>query len=108
MFARIKSISVLLTEIFRSLPLATWLCVAALGIFLWFWVCGSHGLIEMEHLIRMKRGLILQQATLGQEKQNLETELKWLDDPRYMKHRIHKEMGYVEPGEIIVKFPERQ
>lgn len=56
----------------------------------------------------MKRGLILQQATLGQEKQNLETELKWLDDPRYMKHRIHKEMGYVEPGEIIVKFPEKK
>lgn len=93
----------LLLQIFHSLPLATWLAVLALSIFLWLLVFGHHGLYELEHLLRVKKNLVSQREGLEKEKADLNTELKNLENPVYLKHLIHKEMGYTESDEVIIQ-----
>ncbi len=62
----------------------------------------------MEQIVRMKRQLLEQKVQLEAEKKELEGELKRLDDPRYLKHLIHKDLGYVESGEVMIKLPAKK
>ena len=95
----------LLLQVFRSLPLSTWLAVLAFSIFLWLLVFGHHGLYELEYLLRTKKDLISQKEMLQNEKKDLNVEIQNLDNPLYLKHLIHKEMGFTEPDEVIVQLP---
>ena len=88
----------------RSIPLTLWLALLGLGIFGWFSFFGKHGLYEMEQLRRIKAELSEQKIKLEKEKQNLEAELQHLHDREYLKHLIHKELGYVEEREVVIKF----
>ena len=88
----------------RSIPLTLWLVLFGLAVFGWFWIFGRHGLYELEQLRRIKAELSEQKIKLDQEKQNLEAELQHLHDPQYLKHLIHKELGYVEEREVVIKF----
>lgn len=95
----------LLLQIFHSLPLAAWLAVLAFSVFLWLLVFGHHGLYELERLLRIKNDLISQKEDLQKEKTNLNAELKNLENPVYLKHLIHKEMGFTESDEVIIQLP---
>ena len=88
----------------RSIPYTIWLALLGLSIFGWFSIFGKHGLYEMEQLRRIKAELSEQKIKLEKEKQNLEAELQHLHDPEYLKHLIHKELGYVEEREVVIKF----
>lgn len=60
----------------------------------------------MEELRSVKAGLLQEKEKLAKEKETLKRELKNLKDPRYQKHLIHKELGLVEEGEVMIKFHE--
>lgn len=61
----------------------------------------------MEQLRRTKAQLSEEKIKQEKEKERLEKELQFLKDPRYQKHLIHKELGYVEEGEMIIQFPKK-
>ncbi|MDO8527627.1 MAG: septum formation initiator family protein [Deltaproteobacteria bacterium] len=105
MISRIQSIKPFASRVFRSLSLRTWLSVLGISLFLWFWIFGHQGLYQLEHLLRAKRGMVLQQKNLVDEKKELEAEIRRLNNPRYQKHLIHKELGFVEKGEVLIQIP---
>lgn len=105
---KIRAIPPFFLRIVRSLPLTHWLLIAGFGSFLWFWIFGSNGLVELEQRIRLKRNYAAQKESLAVEKEKLEQELKNLENPRYLKHLIHKELGFVEPDEMVIQFREKR
>lgn len=92
------------SKILRFFPLRVWLILLGLGIFFWFWVFGHQGLLDLEQLRRVRAELIQEEKELLKERAQLKQELKLLKDPRYQKHLIHKELGFVEGSEVILKF----
>ena len=80
------------------------LLVSGFLIFLWFWIFGHQGLYEMEQLRRVRSELMQEKIKVEQDKKNLEAEQKHSTDPQYIKHLIHRELGYIEKNEVMVKF----
>ncbi|MBI5300143.1 MAG: septum formation initiator family protein [Deltaproteobacteria bacterium] len=108
MFSRIRTIPPFFLQIVRSLPLRSWLVIFGAGLFLWFWIFGHNGLVDLEHLIRLQRNYTQQKQSLAEEKEQLEQDLKNMENPRYLKHLIHQELGYVESDEVVIQFQEKK
>jgi cell division protein FtsB len=85
-------------------PWTTWIFLLGVGLFVWLWIFGNEGLYELEKLFGVKGRLVQTQAELTREKEELEAERKRLKDPRYLKHLIHKELGFVEKDEAMIQF----
>lgn len=98
----------LLWQIFRSFPLSTWLILLALVLFLWLWIFGHQGLAELENLRQVRSDLSEQERELKKEREELEKELKHLQDPLRQKYLVHKELGFIQNGEVLVLFPDSQ
>lgn len=77
-------------------------------LFFWLLLFGNQGLYELENLRHLKASFIHQTEALQNEQKELKEELKNLDNPEYLKHLIHKELGYVADDEVIVKFPPKE
>lgn len=88
----------------KSIPLTTWGLGLGLGLFFWMLVFGRQGLSELERLRQSKLTLQNEEEQLLKEKGKLEEELKRLKNPHYLKHLIHKDLGYVEENELMIKF----
>lgn len=88
----------------KSIPLTTWGLSLGLGLFFWMLVFGRQGLSELERLRQLKLALQNEEQKLVKEKTDLEEELKRLKNPHYLKHLIHKDLGYVEENELLIKF----
>ncbi|MBI4124936.1 MAG: septum formation initiator family protein [Deltaproteobacteria bacterium] len=86
------------------MPFSAWLVLIGLLTFLWFWIFGSKGLYEMEQLRGLRQELLEEKTKLAVEKEQLETELKYLEDPEYQKHVIRRELGYIEDDEAVIQF----
>lgn len=99
---------VFLLHLAHAVPLGLWAGIAALGLFFWLWIFGHQGLYELEHLRQMRVELLQEEGGLLEEKARLERELTFLDNPAYLKHLIHQELGYVEKGELMIQFPPNQ
>ena len=108
MLAKIRAISPLFLQIVRSLPPTSWLMILGLGLFIWLGIFGHNGLADLEHLIRLKKNYSTQKEALVEEKEALEQELKNLDNPRYLKHLIHQELGFIESDKVIIQFHEKK
>lgn len=98
----------LLWQIFRSFSLSTWLILLALVLFLWLWIFGHQGLVELENLRQVRADLSEQKEELKKEREELEKELKHLQDPLHQKYLVHKELGLIQNGEVLVLFPDSQ
>lgn len=94
----------MVSKILRFFPLRVWLALLGFGIFFWFWVFGRQGLLDLEQLRRGRAELLQEEQNLLKERAQLKQELKLLKDPRYQKHLIHKELGFVEEGEAVIQF----
>ena len=88
-----------------SIPWTTWLILLGFVVVGWFWIFGHHGLYEMEQLRKVRSELLDEKENQEEERQKLESELQHLQEPEYVKHLIHKELGYVEEGEMVIQFP---
>ena len=91
-------------QIIKSIKLVYVIGAFAFGAFLWGWTFGEHGLYELEHLLSIKTHLQKQQGDLEKEKTELLAETERLKEPRYVHHLIRKELGYLRPGEVLIKF----
>lgn len=99
-----KAIPRFFLHCYRALPWTTWLGIFLIGTFFWFWIFGNQGLVELEKLRQAKVDFLAEKENLLKEKESLEAELKRLKDPRHIKHLIHKDLGFVEDGEIMIQF----
>lgn len=104
-YRSLKAIPLFIFQLVCSVPWTTWIGLIALSVFFWLGIFGHQGLYELEHLRQTRATLLLEEKGLLDEKAQLEKELKLLEDPLYMKHLIHQELGYTEKDEILVQFP---
>lgn len=61
----------------------------------------------MEQLRGARQELEEEKTKRTDEQEALKSQLQYLKDPTYQKHLIHKELGYVEEDEAIIKFSEQ-
>lgn len=67
---------------------------------------GDQGLNRLRHLHQIRMNLIKQRQQLTQEIETKTREKKLLENPKNLEMIIRKELGYIQPGEIIFQEPQ--
>lgn len=75
--------------------------VLAAGLFVWFFLLGDQGVVNLRKLHTMKKQLLHEQQTLEQDIKDMTREKELLSDPKNLEMVIRKELGAIKPGEVI-------
>ena len=97
-----------LLKIIRGFSTKSWIFLFGMLLALWILLFGSDGPYQLERLKQSEQSFLRQKEQLLSEQKNLQSEMKKMETPKYLKHLIRKDLGYVEPNEVIVKFPSSQ
>lgn len=83
--------------------------LVTIGLIVFFWVLimGDQGLNRLRQLHQIRRNMTLQRQLLNQEIEEKNREKKLLEDPENLEMIIRKELGYIQPGEIIFQEAEK-
>lgn len=101
--SKISGIFLFVKKVLSAFSFKTWIAASALILFLWVWIFGQQGLLLLENLRHKKSELLSQQKKFKEEETSLKKELRNLEDPDYLKHLIHKDLGYVQEDEVLIR-----
>ena len=59
-------------------------------------------MVELETLKQQRTTLSTEEKTIASENEKLKLEIEKLKDPRYQRHLIHRDLGYVESDELLI------
>lgn len=93
-----------LSNIYHALSPSGWAGLVFLLLFGWFWIFGNKGFYELEMLKQQRARLLLEEKEGEKKKRQLEAELERLKDPRYQRHLIHRDLGFIEEDEVMILF----
>ncbi|MBI4125947.1 MAG: septum formation initiator family protein [Deltaproteobacteria bacterium] len=80
----------------------------AVGFFVWFFLLGDQGVVNLRKLLAMKERLLNEQHTLERDIKDMTHQKELMSDPANLEMVIRKELGAIKPGEVIFELtPEK-
>lgn len=81
-------------------PMRVGIALAAL-FFIWFFLLGDQGVVNLRKLLAMKERLQNEQHTLEHEIEDMTRQKELMSNPDNLEMVIRKELGAIKPGEVI-------